>query len=267
MRSARHLGVLFLAACMTEEPRPAADDASSLIYVSNEDSNDISVIDTRTDSVVATIPVGRRPRGILVSPDGRIVYVALSGSPKAPPGVDESTLPPADKTKDGIAAVDITTRQLRATYPGGSDPEAFAISPDHRTIYVSNEDVGMASALDVETGQVAYSLRVGDEPEGVGITPDGRYVYVTGETTNDIAVIDVSARQVVKRMPTGKRPRAVAFTPDGRKAYVSEELGGTVGVIDVRRHEVVDTIPIPGDGAKPMGVAITRDGAQLLVTT
>lgn len=67
-------------------------------------------------------------------------------------------------------------------------------------------------------------------------------------------------------LPGNDRER-VAFTPDGRKAYVSEEVGATVGVIDVSRHEIVDTIAIPGVGAKPMGVAVTHDGEQLLVTT
>ena len=265
------IAVMFLiltgAACAKDQRRPERKESGSFVYVSNEDSNDISVIDTRTDSVVATIPVGTRPRGILVSPDGRTVYVALSGSPKAPPGVDESTLPPPDKAADGIAAIDVATHRVRATYPAGSDPEAFAIAPDGRTIYISNEDAGLASALDVESGQVVYTLRVGDEPEGVGITRDGKYVYVTGEMTNDVAVVDVAARRIVKRMRMGKRPRGIAFTPDGRKAYVSEELGGAVAVVDVSRHEVVDSIRVPGDGAKPMGLAVTPDGMQLLVTT
>jgi YVTN family beta-propeller protein len=46
-------------------------------YVTNEKSNDISVIDTGTDKVLATVPVGERPRGIRPSPDGKHVYVAL----------------------------------------------------------------------------------------------------------------------------------------------------------------------------------------------
>src|ERR671923_1192612 len=75
-----------LSACVSED---ASVSDASFVYVSNEDSNDISVIDARGDTVVATLPVGKRPRGILLSPDGRTVYVALSGSPKASPGIDE----------------------------------------------------------------------------------------------------------------------------------------------------------------------------------
>ena len=59
------------------------------VFVTNENSGDISVIDVATQKVVATIPVGKRPRGIRLSRDGSQVFVALSGSPIAPPGVDE----------------------------------------------------------------------------------------------------------------------------------------------------------------------------------
>jgi YVTN family beta-propeller protein len=54
---------------------PVGAQSRNLIFVSNEGSNDISVIDTRS-AYRATIPVGSRPRGIAVSPDGKRVYVA-----------------------------------------------------------------------------------------------------------------------------------------------------------------------------------------------
>src|SRR4051812_45576398 len=75
----------------------AGVDPGDRVYVSSEESGDVVVIDARRSLVAARIPVGKRPRGLRLSPDGRTLYVALSGSPKAPPGVDESTLPPPDR--------------------------------------------------------------------------------------------------------------------------------------------------------------------------
>ena len=57
----------------TAEISSPTDSGHELAYVTNEDSQNLSVIDTRTDSVVATIPVGTRPRGVKVSPDGKTV--------------------------------------------------------------------------------------------------------------------------------------------------------------------------------------------------
>src|SRR4051794_26827285 len=76
------------AASIAPSPPARARSAASgpRVYVSNEDSNDITVIDSSTDEVTGTIFVGKRPRGIRLSPDGNTLLVALSGSPKDPPG-------------------------------------------------------------------------------------------------------------------------------------------------------------------------------------
>ena len=96
------------------------------MYITNETSGDLSVIDATTNTVVATVPLGKRPRGISVSPDGQTLYVALSGSPAAPPGVDESKLPPPDRTADGVGVVDIRQLKLVKVLPSGTDPEVVA---------------------------------------------------------------------------------------------------------------------------------------------
>src|SRR6478736_5623603 len=76
--------VLAAAAQAQPAPKPAVR-----VYVTNEASGDLTVIDPATQSVIATAPLGKRPRGIKVSPVRKSLFVALSGSPPAPPGVDE----------------------------------------------------------------------------------------------------------------------------------------------------------------------------------
>src|SRR6266478_1183256 len=78
-----------------------AASPSYLVFVSNERSGDVSVIDGGTDAVVATFKVGKRPRGIHASPDGKRLFVTLSGSPRMAPGIDGNRAP-ADKTADGL---------------------------------------------------------------------------------------------------------------------------------------------------------------------
>src|SRR5689334_4175677 len=65
---------------------PAAPPAIG-IYVTNETGGDLTVIDGTTNLVVATIPLGKRPRGIVASPNRELLYVALSGSPIGGPNV------------------------------------------------------------------------------------------------------------------------------------------------------------------------------------
>lgn len=139
----------------------------------NQTSGDLSIIDGATLEVIGTVPLGKRPRGINASPDGKTIYVALSGSPLAPPGVDESTLPPPDKKADGIGVFDIEQNKIVRMMEGGSDPENFAISHDGKTLLVSNEDVAGISFVDIQSGKLAKTIRIGEEPEGVS-TDSGR---------------------------------------------------------------------------------------------
>ena len=97
--------------------------AATELYVSGEESGEIVVVDTDKGDVAARIPVGKRPRGVKLSHDGKLLYVALSGSPRAAPGVDESKLPPPDRAADGVGVVDLATRKLVRTYASGQDPE------------------------------------------------------------------------------------------------------------------------------------------------
>jgi YVTN family beta-propeller protein len=238
------------------------------IYVTNERSGDLSVIDAATHEVVATVPLGKRPRGIHASPDRQTIYVALSGSPIAGPGVDESKLPPPDKKADAIGVFDVRTNKLVRLIPAGSDPEEFDLSKDGKLLYCSNEDAGLTSIVDIATGQVITSIPVGPEPEGVTTSPDGKLVFVTSEQGGTITVIDAPAQKPIKTIPVGNRPRDVAFFPDGSKAYVTRENDGVISLIDVIKHQPVQTIELgPAGEIKPMSVILSRDATKAYVST
>ena len=123
---------------------------------------------------MATAPLGKRPRGIQVTPDGKSLYVALSGSPPAPPGTDESKLPPPDRSADGIGEVDADTYKVKRVIHAGADPEQLAVSADGKWLYVANEDTAQVSVVDAASGTITATVKIGEEPEGVTIRPDGQ---------------------------------------------------------------------------------------------
>src|SRR5438876_10979000 len=157
-----------------------AESPSYLVFVSNERSDDVTVIDGNTDAVVVTFAVGKRPRGIHATPDGKRLFVTLSGSPRMAPGLDENRAP-ADKTADGLGVIDPVERKLIDRWHIGSDPEQFAISKDGRLAFIANEDDLRATIIDLGSGQSHGKVKVSDEPEGVGVNPQNGDVYVTCE--------------------------------------------------------------------------------------
>ncbi len=247
---------------------PPAETSAPRIFVTNEVSGDLSIIDSGNYNVLATIPLGKRPRGIHPSPDHKTIYVAVSGTPIAGPDVDESTLPPPDKTADGIAVFDVAQKKVLRIIHGGSDPENFDVSKDGTQLYTSNEDVSAVSIVDIASGSVVKSFSMGAQPEGVQITPDGKHVWVTSEETGTISVLDPAAGKIIKTFKVGHRPRNVAFTPDGSHAYINAENDGTVVLVDAKKYQTLKTIPLGKPGLiKPMDVVLSPDATKLYVST
>ena len=247
-----------LAAC-SARPKGGA------IYVTNEFSGDLSVIDGASQTVVKTVQLGKRPRGMALSPDGSTLYVAMTGSPVAPPGADESKLPPPDKAADGIGVFDVGSGKLERVIRGVSDPEQLAVDPSGH-IWAGSEDLGAVIELDASGGRLA-SVALGGSPEGVAVRPGGGAVYASLEDDNKIAVIDPALGKVIARIDTAGRPRSIAFSPDGSRAYVADELGAAVTVIDAAANRRLSDITLQGGkDVRPMGVVVSPDGKRVYVT-
>jgi len=71
----------------------------------------------------------------------------------------ESTLPPPDKSANGIGVFDVAQRKVVRIIKGGSDPENFDISKDGTQLFISNEDDAAVSVVDIASGAVIKSAR------------------------------------------------------------------------------------------------------------
>ncbi len=258
--------MIAIAGCAHDRSPPPG-----LVYVSDEDGGAVLAIDPAAAAVVARIPVGKRPRGMKLSRDGKRLYVALSGSPRTGPGIDEANLPLPDRSSDGVGVVDLAARKLVTTLPSGQDPEAFDLSPDGKTLYVSNEETAEMTVLDVSSGAIRGRVTVGKEPEGVAVRPDGKVVFVTSEQDGVVTAVDTATLTVITSVPTGPRPRSVVFAKDGLTAFVTDEMGARVTVIDAATYAVQGDIGVHEDspmpsGPRPMGAALSHDGNELYVS-
>jgi YVTN family beta-propeller protein len=274
------IAILAIATVLFGVRTNAATGGDYQIFVSNEKSGDVTVIAGTDFKAVATIPVGKRPRGIHASPNGKIVYVALSGTPIEPPpqldangnpilkknSDDDDAKDKADKSADGIGLVDVATKKFLRKIPAGSDPEQFVLSADGKRIYIANEDVSAATILDATSGKVLTFVPVGREPEGVGLSPDGKFFYVTCETAGDVFAIDAQSFKVVGHIEVHPRPRSVAFLPDGSRAFIPSESVGELNVIDTTQHKLLKTISLP-KGSRPMTVKVSPDGKKIYAST
>jgi YVTN family beta-propeller protein len=258
--------VLFVACALLA---PLAAPAASRAYVSNEDGHTVTVIDTEKLEVIGTVPVGKRPRGMKLSPDGAQLYVAVSGLAKCPPTVpdEECAKLERDLKADGVAVVDTKTLKLTTLLKAGSDPEQFDITADGKLMIVANEDIASATVLQLPGGEIKKKIQVGREPEGVRVSPDGKWVLVTNESDNSISMIDLNTLNVQRAVKVGLRPRDIAFAPDSRVAYVSGEFDASVYRITVPQGEPVEKLVQMRKEARPMAVQLDQRQKRLYVST
>ncbi|MEV6841588.1 hypothetical protein AB0N17_45415 [Streptomyces sp. NPDC051133] len=124
-------------------------------YVTNLNSNDVSVIDTTTNTVADTIPVGNSQTGIAITPDGLHTYVTNSDS-------------------GNVSVIDTTTNTVADTIPVGNGPTGIAITSDGLHTYVTDSRSGNVSVIDTTTNTVVNTIPVGSTPIAVAITPAGK---------------------------------------------------------------------------------------------
>jgi len=273
--SAALLAALVCLPCVAN----AQSGESFQLYVSNERSADVTVIDAGDLKVVDTIFVGKRPRGIHASPDGKSVYVALSGTPIAVPKIDANGNPVfqrgkdddddesshTDKAADGIGIIDVAQKKLTGKLLVGSDPEEFSLSRSGTELYISNEDVKTASVVNLSNGKVEHIIPIAQEPEGVATSPDGKTFYVTCEAGGEVFVVDTSSYKTIGHFSVPPRPRSMAFLPGAAIGFIPSESTGQLNVIDTANYKVLKTVTLP-PGSRPMSVKTSLDGKKIYIS-
>ncbi|WP_367869667.1 YncE family protein, partial [Methanosarcina mazei] len=205
-----------------------SSSSAPFAYITNGGSNNVSVIDTVNNTVIAVVDVGSDPFGVAVAPDGTKVYVANMGS-------------------NNISVIDTATNSVTDTIDAGINPRGIAVSPDGTKIYVVNSASNNVSVIDTVTNNVTASVTAGGIPYGVAVNPDGKKVYVTngdiGNENNTVSVIDTISNNVIATVTAGGIPYGVAVTPDGTKVYVANWGSDNVSIIDTASNIVIATVP------------------------
>jgi YVTN family beta-propeller protein len=147
-------------------------------FITNAGSNDVTIFNAQTNTVIGTTAVGTAPWGIAINPGSRFVYVANSGS-------------------NTVSVIDVNTRNVNKTINVGTTPHNIVFSQDGKYAFVTNNGNGTVSVIDAGTHTVINNLTVGPHPDGICVYPDGSRIYVATDTVASIiSLSDLSVSQI-----------------------------------------------------------------------
>jgi YVTN family beta-propeller protein len=185
------------------------DPSGATLYVSNWASESISVFDTATRKVKATIKVGRNPNDMVLARDGRL-FVACSNE-NSVYVIDTKQLRPIER---------ITTSMYKMA-PVGSTPNALALDPAGKLLFVANGDNNNIAVINIseeELSHVEGFIPTAWYPSALTVSPDGKSLYV-------------GAAKGLGGYPNVRGPNSPLTTPTDRTGHVGALQKGAVSVI------------------------------------
>jgi YVTN family beta-propeller protein len=229
------------AAAQPTSDSPAATAAKAYAGIFKDDT--VAVIDTTTNRVLRTIPVPKGPHGLVMTPDGRKVYVSSDGA---------ST----------VSVIDTLTDQVVSNIDVGPNPHGLAISPDGRKLLVMAFGANQAIVIDTSSDRIVGQIPVPLAHNGA-ISSDGRTAYVGSQQqgATAIVVLDLTAMKEVTKVPLDKIPRGLDLSPDGKRLFFTVAGVDAVLVLDTAMNQIVGQI---ATGASPHIALFTPDGQVAL---
>jgi YVTN family beta-propeller protein len=218
--------------------------AAPKAYVGLFKDDAVAVVDTAQNKVLGTIAVPKGPHGLVVTPDGRKVYVSSDGA---------STVSVIDTATDDrvVASIDV-----------GPNPHGLALSGDGSRVLVSGWGSNRALIIDTVTDRVIGEVPVA-QPHNGTLSRDGRTGWVASQQQGATALVrlDLTAWKDVARVPLDKTPRGLELSPDGRRVLFTLAGVNSIQVLDTATNRIVTQIPV---GASPHYAPFTPDGRSAL---
>ncbi len=198
------------------------------VWVTNAPRSTVHRLDPKTNTVLAIIPVGKRPCSGLAAGFGSI-WVPNCG----------------DKT---ISRIDIQTNKVvaRLDIPPSQSEGGIAASED--AVWIVTDAKGVLSRIDPSTNSVSDYVRV--PPNSAGVVYGEGAIWVTTPEKNLLSRVDIKKNEVTASIEVGPQPRFL--TTGAGSVWTLNQGDGTVSRVDAKSAKLIRNIPVgvPGTGGE-----------------
>ncbi len=226
------------------QPDSAAYDSHNRdVYVANFGISTVSVINTRTNNVFATINVGHPggggPAAIVFDPQNNELY--------ATGGNDESAVFVISDSNNSVIQTISDCFSPSCT----DSPLAAALDPAKDELYVANFGDNAVEVFSCKTNTALTTIPVGDAPDGVAFDSSNKDMYIANYVGNTVSVIN-SKDSVIATINVGIFHSLPGYDSQNKEIYVPNYSSNTVSAIIGTK--VVDTIAV---GKDPIGIVVS----------
>jgi len=181
------------------------------VYVAAGDSAAVYPINTKTNKPGSPIPVGNFPAGLLMSPNGKTLYVSNDDPPLG-----------------SVEAISTATGKVTATIATGSGAYEMALSPNGKTLYVTDTYGQSLTAISTATDKATATIPVCPaaasgltcEPAGIVFTPNGKTAYIANQSREGTTLLALNTvTNAAKEITVGGSVPYLAITPNGSSVY------------------------------------------------
>ena len=216
----------------------AINPASNKIYVVNQSSNNVTVIDGVTYKT-NTVLTGGAPNAVVVNPATNKIYVANGNG---------GSVTVINGANNGTTSVSV-----------GAYPVAVAVNPVTNRVYVANNYANTVTVIDGATNHTT-TVNTGSNPIALAVNTATNKIYVADNSSEDLTIID-GATNSTTRVGVGVFPRAVAVNQYSNKIYVVNYGSNSVSVIDGATLSITDVAV----GSSPSTVALDSMRGEIYV--
>ena len=161
------------------------------VLAANWCSYTVSVISVDAQKVVKSIKIGRYPRGIAITNDSKLAYVAEMGGNRI----------------HVINLEDFTVSYI----PIGSNPRAIVLSPDNTKMYVTMNLSGKVASWDLAANKAGKSVKTGEAARSLAISSDGSTMFVVNFKSNTMSKVRTSDMKVLETIKACNEPIGVTY--------------------------------------------------------
>ena len=265
-------------------------------FATIESEHSLKVIDTRTNEVTDTIPLGGQPNECAATNDGRYVVVPLLAPVNmsvvvdvaqkkivksfktvhphncfTPEGGSNSIVYCEERDAFRIHRIDLDKMEVTNEVKVAGDPRPFAITRDEKTLYTALSGLHGVAVIDIPNqtmSQIALPpmpwMACKVEPpntpvHGIGLTPDSKKLWITSVSDAGVYVYDIAAKKLSKKITVGACPNWIGFSADGKYAGVSNADSDDASILDVKAEKEIARVKVGTAPKRVLVIEVPQD--------